>query len=677
MLLYRDNPSTNGIGNMDSEETPVTCQTKRLIGLCATMVILILIALSGFSENGGGLYPLSRPFLNHVLLAVRGFVGSLASIIATALIGRRLLLFLRVRCEPLLSLVVSAVTGAALLSILATLMTFAHLAYRTTFISMLVIAVFFSKASLPDLKKEILEAFRQVWGNDPGNRYFLLFPFIIWAYAFLCSLIAPYGTDTLAYHLVIPQDILREHGFHFSFFSYQSGMSQGWHMYGLFAFILGGARGFTSLTAWAFGGVLLFISGAIRKRHSTMHAMIAAALGAFLIHLLIGENDRTGIDVPLALIEGVALFCSVGFVSGKTLSRSILVGLCAGFAVASKLTAGAGVALILAILIWKVSPRERIKSLITAGTIALPFALFWPFIAFLNTGSPLPQLLMAMRVQGVPLPQLSETLVHDMIMYRNYHWEQALLSPDTKTAAMLILGGILFLILGGKFREKNIPLLLGIYALLRWIILGATSTLALFHLRYNLVSLLCLGTLASLGWAGVFYRKVFNPKKVVALLILLVALFTWSPMVFYRNSLSHVRDFLSPPGARTSHITCFNWASTNLPGDAVIAGPAIETFYANRKYLQIQGISQEKVDLRKSPKEILSELKRLGVTHLHFSNEYDLPPWSVEMAGKWLISFNKIKFLPDVKLIYQDKNPYWDPLSHQMVREQLYRIEDR
>ncbi len=627
------------------------------------LILATLTTFTGLADRAG----------STLLPAVRGFLGSLVCVAFSLIIGRWFIGVLKLQSPRPLNFVLHGATGAALLSIVAMVISLFHLAYPPVFVLVLFGSIPLCRRTLKPMLREIVDVFRTLPCRDTKTSMLAIFPMMFSAYAFLCALVSPYCTDSLSYHLVIPRDILWNHGFVFNPFAYQSGMALGWHLFGVFAYVLGGPPGFNALTAWAFCGLLVGIYGVVKNRYAALHGMAAACLCAFLLHCVINENDRTGIDVPVAMLEWSGLFAATSLISGGGLPRAVIVGLMAGSTVAGKLTALPGALLILAVYLRGQRAGEKTRPLALAASLSLGLGVFWPLITFLHTGSPLPQMALSMRTQGPPLPQLGETLEHDIASYHEHHMD-GFLSLENALFAVLIAGGLLLLLRNPR-DDGRLSLLLGSFALARWLMLGALSSIAWFHLRYNLVSVLCLGAAASVGWAEVLSRKGGFWKKGVALLIFIMLLYASAPSLLFRNTHSHLRDLLSPPGARTSHVACFNWISSSLPKEAVIAGPAIETFHAQRRYIQMQGISQERIDLKMSPEEILANLTRLGVTHVHISNEYDLPPWSARKAGEWLKSFDGIASLPGVEPVYKDEQERWDPMSEQMVRDRVYRIK--
>jgi hypothetical protein len=613
--------------------------------------------------------------LINIALAGRGIVGSLICIVAAIILGRRFLQLLKVDGAPLVILIVSAVTGIIFLSATATLITFTGLAYEIVFLAVAILAVFLCHASIITIREEIRKLSWDWLKNEPAG-YFILIALFLWLYILLCSIVAPYCTDSLAYHLIIPRNILADHTFFYNYFSYQAGLSYGWHFWGIFANIVGGARGFNCLGAWAALGLLCLIFSVVSHQYSVRHGAVAVLLSSLFLLLGISENDRTGIDVPLILLEGTALAVAAGTVHCNNKSRCFLVGLICGFAMATKLTAAGGVLVIVAVLFYYLERANRLKGIMITAAVIFVMGAFWPLLTYLYSGSPLPQLLLTMRTQGSPLPQLLETITHDTMIYKQYFYTNLAKSAELKVVALWLFSGFLLLLIAENKNVFNnkLVVVLGIFAVGHWLFMGAVSSLSLFHPRYNLSSLIAIGIISAIGWAE-FLKKKKIAGNIIAVIVVMIFFKLWSPVPLVYGTYNHLRDFFEPVGPRTSHVSSFKWISKNLPNNAIIAGPAIETYYAQRKYLQMQGISQEKIDLSQSPVALLAELKNIGVTHIHITNEYDLPQWSVVMAKKWLSNFDQISALAGIELVYKDPAPYYDHMSDQTVVEKVFRIQ--
>ena len=613
--------------------------------------------------------------LINIALAGRGVAGSLICIVAAIIIGRRFLQLLKVDGAPLIILIVSAVTGMIFLSVTATLITFTGLAYEIVFLAVAILAVFLCHASIITIREDIRKISWD-WLKRKSSRYFILMALFLWLYILLCSLVAPYCTDSLAYHLIVPRNILTDHTFHYNYFSYQAGLPYGWHFWGIYAYIVGGARGFNCLSAWAALGLLCLIFSVVSHQYSVRHGAVAVLLSSLFLVLVISENDRTGIDVPLILLEGTALAIAAGTVHCNNKSRCFLVGLICGFAMATKLTAVGGVLVIVAVLFYNLERANRFKGIMITIAVIFVMGAFWPVLTYFYSGSPLPQLLLTMRTQGPPLPQLLETITHDTMIYKQYFFTNLAKSAELKVVALWLFSGLLLLLIAENknvFKNKLV-VVLGIFAFGCWFLMGAVSSLSLFHPRYNLASILVLGIVSAIGWTE-FLSRYKIVGRVAAVIIVMVFVKLWTPVPLAYGVYGHLSDFLEPIGPRTSHVGSFTWISKNLPENAIIAGPAIETYYAQRKYIQMQGIAQEQIDLSQSPEALLAVLKKLGVTYIHITNEYDLPPWSVDMAAKWLQNFAQIPALAGVKLVYKDPVPYYDGMSDKIIIEKVYGIQ--
>lgn len=609
----------------------------------------------------------------NLLQAARGFVGSGLCVLAAVLLGRRLLKSIQPDLDSLVGWVLAGAAGVVVLTLSTTLVVLLQIAYPACLISLLVFGIWIGRNSLGPLLERALGLLRGLAKADASIQVLITWMGFFLAYAFLCTLGNPYCSDTLAYHLTIPQDILREHGIHYHYFFYQAGLSWGWQVFSLLAYAVGGARACTTLVAWSVLALALLFYGVVRQDFSRLTGLLFIAIAGFLWYWLVGENDRTGNDVPLLFFQCSALAVVMGRSVMDTRSRAILLGAFLGMALAIKITSMPGFFILTAIFFQRLPAAERPMALVRSGLLLLPQALLWPLYDFWKSGSPLPQMLLALRMHGPALPQLQDTISYDGLVTNWQQWNfccPVIMIP----VAMVGLGSIPVILFLREKRGVEWTVFLLAYAVLHWLILLVASPLCVFYARYNLISFVCIGLVGAIGWSALFESTGKALKKWGPLVFICFLLTLCAVANLKSNIKIHLKDFLCAPGARTSHVDCFNFVSTQLPQGAVLAGPALETYYTHRPYLQMQGISQEQIDLRQPPEALLAALKRRGVTYLHFSSEYDLQPMNVELAESWMTNYNRIANLPDVEPIYVDHCARYDYMSAHIVRDSLYRI---
>jgi len=165
-----------------------------------------------------------------------------------------------------------------------------------------------------------------------------------------------------------------------------------------------------------------------------------------------------------------------------------------------------------------------------------------------------------------------------------------------------------------------------------------------------------MGIIAGLGLWHMLWMMDFKKRRSAILAIVALFLTMWFIPSLKEGTRFYIQDFNRPVGARTAHIETFDWISENLPLKSVIAGTGIMTYHSNRKYLEMQAISQQEIDLSLPPRELLSRVKTHGATHIHLTTALDTPVWNDDLANKWLRNFRAISELPDVKLIYSNES---------------------
>ena len=603
----------------------------------------------------------------NLYLAIKGFWGSLISVISALILGRKLLPLFNLKVPYCLKLLVEAGVGVCVFTGIAVVLTLMNLAYPWL-ISFLGISPLVFYKTLPGITKDLRRTFQSWWGGSREQKVIVLLitPFI--GYSFLACLVSPYMSDALSYHLVIPRNILIDSSYIYNPFAYQAGMVSSWHIFGLYAFALGGDRGYTCLEAWAFVGIIQFIFMIIRVRYSRDMGLFVVCIATLILSSIVHINARSGTDIPMTLVEGLVLLIVSSWTRGKLLNRSIFLGVLIGFFVSIKLIAIVPSFLAGVFLLATLKRQDWFKYSMVIILSASIFGGISPAVNFLNTGSPFPPQSLIMSPPSFPLPQFGDTVTHDNKNYVEYFaskqvfdqfWGSILgdedLIKNAKIFYIILLGFFPLVLWIKNFRRDNFVRLLFIYASLSFFLLGFSPILR-FIFRYHLSFFLIMGIIAGLGLWHMLWVMDFKKRRSAILAIVALFLTMWFIPSLKEGTRFYIQDFNRPVGARTAHIETFDWISENLPLKSVIAGTGIMTYHSNRKYLEMQAISQQEIDLSLPPRELLSRVKTHGATHIHLTTALDTPVWNDDLANKWLRNFRAISELPDVKLIYSNES---------------------
>lgn len=611
------------------------------------VVFLVVIAVSAARRHDLSHLPFN------LLLVVQAIAGSFIVVLAACTVGRRLLRAVTFEPDAALALPVSLAVGAGVFSMVGTTLAFVGLAYEWVLATVLFVAIGLCRSAMLVVASDVARAVREFVGTRPEQRWLAAAAGVIWLRELGWYVRAPVDTDTLAYHLTVLQDVLRDHATHFNYFAYQGGFSLGWHFYSLFAFVVGGARGVAVLVAWFVVGVYYVVFVIVGRRMSPRVGVGAACVSAVLIALVQGLNNHTSNDVPLAFIELCGLLVALGQAgSAPVVVRAALTGLLFGYAVGIKINSIGAAAFGFAALAWSIPSRRRVTVVLVAALCAAPLAGVWPLRALLAVGVPFPHpgvLGGATHMKPQQLEVSSLQMALDVEMFRQ--WAVATLTSLSPALAIIAVGLALLV------AYRRVALFQDILAFggFRWLIVtAATFGSYALHPWYNLTSTLSLGMVAAAGWAYGLRAPTWDYRKALAYvgIVLVLTSFSWKALRAETKALFFDALFL-PSEARGSHADVFRWVSEHLPSDARLAGEAIETFYSHRRYLQIQPAAQGQIDLSGSPAAILAELRTRGVTHLHMSRHLDIPADNEWLVRKWLASFEAIPHVFDLQPVYE------------------------
>lgn len=510
-----------------------------------------------------------------------------------------------------------------------------------------------------------------------------------------CSLTVT-GPDLGIYHLAVLRDTLHQHGFKYNHFFFGAGLQYGWHMLGLPAYLLGGERGYTCLSFWAFVGVLKLVYGVI-SRHSNQDNSTGSELATLSVALVIcgiAGNTISGNDLAWVFIEFVLLQLVFSIDRKSSLSYAVVFGLLSGFMLAIKLTTLAGAAIIAVIYCWRT--RFRFDLLCAGGGIAFLMGSIWPTITFYHSGSFLPQFMMQARWRGAPPAHMLDTV--PQMTYWYGVWYQINVGrcfSGPMSGLSVLLTGLAAAIIGLATAQRDVLLrFLVPYAVGRWALLSVLSggrLDAIYHDRYHMISVAFLAAAGSHAWMMILQKymsfKYVSPTSLATIAATMFVTINW--LAGYESyypdpsrkppirisivpKVSEVAtiaaDMMAPQSRSTGPM--FHWINNALPANAVVAGTAINPYFAGRKYLQLLPVSQGEIDLSLEPNAILGELQKAGATHLHLQRASGLPPFMIEICWKWLNSVGRIPRLPGVQLLHSID-------SNGVLLEALYELPDR
>jgi hypothetical protein len=494
------------------------------------------------------------------------------------------------------------------------------------------------------------------------------------AYGATFSLTPFFGADLGIYHLVIPRETLREGGFVFNPFFLAEGFPRGWHMFGLPAYALAGPAGYLSLSLFCFGLtlVLAFRTSKMLFEESSSIGLVSAVVVAFIV----GTNELGSIsnnDVPVLFIELIALLIAAQTPPSRR--AALVLGLLCGFAVAIKPMVVAGVVLILALWLYRqASLRARLEALAIFSASFVPPAVFWPVVTLWHSGSPLPQLMNGPRLWGSALPAFAQTTAMYSDLFDKWmtaNWARFISGRMVGNALLLslLVAGLLF----APRRIRQVALFLVAFAIGRILLLAmifGRPTFALSHDRYNLVSFVLIGLAAVWSsYAALLKFKIAAPVAggVLGSLIGLIAVIglaaRWTlkdPTIDGSITASQVPSMLEQMAAQIRSLgkppqldPITEYVRRETPKEAVVATTSVSPFELNRRFMQVLPISQNVIDLDRTPAEIEQALRTAGACYLHVPYSTGLNPWMNIAVSPWIDRVRQVCDRPGATILRQ------------------------
>ena len=342
------------------------------------------MATSGFDTEHSQQYSpgcLLEFSVRHFLSIVFGAMFSSATAWS---IGRFLFSRLRISLWRIEHELLSAITGAAVLSLVVFLLCAVHLAIIPVFWAVGLAAIALNWKFGSAVRPAATDPLPRFW-----NWLFTL-PFAFYALLYLSNSVAPENSpDGQAYHLGLVYRYFRQHGFERLTTNMYSDLSQGMEMLYLFAFSFGRhAAAATLHCCFLFALPLLLLSYGKRIGHP-----IAGACAGMLVYLspLAGIDGVSGYnDVALAA-AGFAVFYLVEiWRENREAALLIPIGLVAGFCFAIKYTGFVAALYAICIVAWELRGNKRmLLSLATVAGLVTLMAAPWLLKNWIWLGNPL------------------------------------------------------------------------------------------------------------------------------------------------------------------------------------------------------------------------------------------------------------------------------------------------
>jgi hypothetical protein len=572
-----------------------------------------------------------------------------------------------------LEILIRFALGAAIFSLLFTLLALSRLAYSPVVIALALIPL----ALLPRYLRAFrcphfaVGSVRSLGGRDNLLRLVLIACILQLAlFAFAQCIALARGGDLNIYHLVIPRTVVWTHGLDFNRFSHDAGLYYGWQLYALPAYLMGHERAFQLCS---FAALTLFVLSTYRFI-SARYGSVTGLVGALVASAMICGMSRESIvnnDVPLVLVETALLTLACFAVPGRLAALSI--GLVGGFAVAIKLTAIATIPVSYAIFVWRARTAWS-SAVLLAGLGTVVSLTVWPAFDYFSSGSPLPHFLLAWPPDTGYLPQFRESISYLMEYFGIWYQKNVsrLFSQGLEFVPVL-LAGLLALPFVRSGRTDRLCLALAGLAIARTVTLLAANhfdTAVLYHDRYHLISYLLLGLagmLCLVHVARLTFRSTWIQSVLLGTSAIVLTLHLYQTRVVTvdvignaqpdgKVTLSSLRDvkraafksFRELPGGGPGGIG-FDVAARLLPPDAVLATTAIDPYLLQRPFLQMLPVSENVIDLSSSPARLRADMVLHGATHLHLTEYSGLNIWMKPMVDKWLNALREIPKLTDVR----------------------------
>jgi hypothetical protein len=300
-------------------------------------------------------------------------------------LGRFLFARLRIRLEKTEHELLAGVTGATLLSLIVFLLCVIQIATVPVFWATGIVAAYLgwvARRPGPGNGSAATNALSPVW------KWLCVLPFIFYALLYLSNSLAPENSpDGSSYHLGLVYRYFRQHGFERLTTNMYGNLSQGMEMLYLFAFAFGrNAASATVHCCCLFALPITLLSYGRRTGH--LYAGACAGMMVYLSPLAGIDGVSAYNDVALALAAFAAYYLlEIWREPGDGEKQNTLlvpVGLVAGFCFAIKYTGFVVAVYAIAIVVWELVIRERLRGRMVKRNAFYPIATLAAMIALMT-----------------------------------------------------------------------------------------------------------------------------------------------------------------------------------------------------------------------------------------------------------------------------------------------------
>ncbi|HEY6391972.1 MAG TPA: glycosyltransferase family 39 protein [Bryobacteraceae bacterium] len=339
------------------------------------------------SQNGPIINRPQDTILPHtnLMLAVPQILFGAALFVLTALaLGALLFRILAVRLYRLEEPLLAFVAGSGLLSAILFVLCTVNMARASCFLAIGVIAIAAALWFRGRRDRDNLPSLPKAWSITFS---ILIAAFSVWY--FVNALAPEMSPDGMAYHLWLPAEYARAHGFVRIPTSIFANFPQGMELLFLFAFVFG-KHSSAALVHFSFLAALPWLILCYGRRFGFSRAAAAAAVLTFASPIVGVDGASAYVDVGLATI-GFALFYVLRiWDTERQPGLLILAGVFAGFAFAVKYTGVMALVYALVFVAWKLvrKPKEMFRSTLAVGAVALVLIAPWMLKNWIWVGNP-------------------------------------------------------------------------------------------------------------------------------------------------------------------------------------------------------------------------------------------------------------------------------------------------
>ncbi len=336
-----------------------------------------------------------------------------------------LLLFQRlaIRLERLEYFALAFVAGAACFSQILFVLAAAHLARRSVFIALGVVAI--AAAVVLRDRAAKLAAFRPL--PRPWKWFFAAL-FMAFGFVYLVSAMAPeMSPDGAAYHLPFVDRYLRAHGFQAFPGDFYGSLSQGVELLFMPAVSLGGHSS-AALVHFLFLIDVPLLMICYGRRFGFPFPAAAAAFLVFASPLAGWDGASAYVDVAAGAVVFAVFYLLQVWEVERDRNLLIVIGILAGFSYAAKYTAAIAIPYALAFVTWKLwrGRKQLLAPLVALCVPALLFILPWMIKNAVQMGNPLAPF----ANQLFPNPYVHVSFERQYLTYlRHYHLTNWLTAP--------------------------------------------------------------------------------------------------------------------------------------------------------------------------------------------------------------------------------------------------------